>query len=113
MLPAQIRSVAELHAMELVNIDGHRADVFVQWPDGRIIRPMMIAIQDVYSRKFLAWRTAENEDLVTAGLVFTDLVQNGGIPQALIADTGRAFASESLTGGDTTRFPKTGREPCE
>src|SRR3546814_9691136 len=26
MLPAQIRSVAELHAMELVNIDGHRAD---------------------------------------------------------------------------------------
>ncbi|MGB3793478.1 MAG: transposase domain-containing protein [Sphingopyxis granuli] len=104
MLPAQIRSVADLHAMELVNIDGHRCDVFVRWLDGRIIRPTMIAIQDVYSRKFLAWRFAESEDMVTARMVFADLFANWGIPKGLLADNGRAFASKWLTGGAKTRF---------
>lgn len=104
MLPAQIRSVADLHAMELVNIDGHKCDVFVKWPDGRVIRPTMIAIQDVYSRKFLSWRIAESEDMVTARLVFADLFQKWGIPKGLLADNGRAFASKWLTGGSKTRF---------
>jgi putative transposase len=104
MLPPQIRSVADLHAMELVNIDGHRCDVFVRWPDGRIVRPTMIAIQDVMSRKFLAWRHAETEDMVTARLTFADLFQTWGIPKGLLADNGRAFASKWLTGGAKTRF---------
>jgi transposase InsO family protein len=103
-LPAQIRSVADLHAMELVNIDGHRCDVFVKMPDGRIIRPTMIAIQDVYSRKFLSWRFAETEDMVTARLVFADLFAKWGIPKGLLTDNGRAFASKWLTGGAKTRF---------
>lgn len=103
-LPAQIRSVAELHAMELVNIDGHRCDVFVRMPDGRVIRPTMIAIQDVYSRKFLSWRFAETEDMVTARLVFADLFAKWGIPKGLLTDNGRAFASKWLTGGAKTRF---------
>jgi putative transposase len=51
-LPPQQRSVADLQALELVNIDGHKFDVFARFPDGRIGRPMMVAIQDVYSRKF-------------------------------------------------------------
>lgn len=104
MLPPQIRSVADLHALELVNIDGHKADVFVRWPDGRIGRPTIIAIQDVYSRKFLAWRVAETEDMVTARLVFADLFRKWGIPKGLLADNGRAFASKWLTGGAKTRF---------
>lgn len=104
MLPPQIRSVADLHAMELVNIDGHRCDVFVRWPDGRIVRPTMIAIQDVYSRKFLSWRMALTEDMVTARLVFADLFAEWGIPKGLLADNGRAFASKWLTGGAKTRF---------
>lgn len=103
-LPAQIRSVAGMQAMELVNIDGHRCDVFVRWPDGKIARPTMIAIQDVYSRKFLAWRFAETEDMVTARLVFADLFAKYGIPKGLLADNGRAFASKWLTGGAKTRF---------
>jgi putative transposase len=37
-LPPQQRSVAELHALELVNIDGHKFDVFVALP-GRARRP--------------------------------------------------------------------------
>lgn len=109
MLPPQIRSVADLHAMELVNIDGHKADVFVNWgrdANGKDIirRPIIVAIQDVHSRKFLAWRVAESEDMVTARLVFADLFRKWGIPKGLLADNGRAFASKWLTGGSRTRF---------
>src|SRR3546814_13060658 len=42
--------------------------------------------------------------MVTARLVFADLFQNWGIPQGLLADHGRAFASKWLTGGAKTRF---------
>jgi putative transposase len=103
-MPAQVRSVADLHAMELVNIDGHRWDVFVMMPDGKIIRPMMVAIQDVYSRKLLAWRLDETENSVTTRLVFADLFKTWGIPKGCLLDNGRAFASKWITGGAKTRF---------
>jgi transposase InsO family protein len=104
MLPPQKRTVADLHALELVNIDGHTCDVRVQWPDGRIGRPVMIGIQDVFSRKFLAWRFSASEDTLTARLCFSDLFRRYGIPKGLLADNGRAFTSKWLTGGAPTRF---------
>lgn len=103
-MPAQVRSVATLHAMEIVNIDGHRWDVFVRWPNGKIARPMMIAIQDVMSRKVLAWRVDESENAVATRLCFADLFKNYGIPKACLLDNGRAFASKWITGGAKTRF---------
>lgn len=104
MQPAQQRSVAELHALEAVNIDGHKFDVFVRWPDGRIGRPLMVAIQDIYSRKMLAHRIDESENALATRLVFADLFQRWGIPRACILDNGRAFASKTITGGVKTRF---------
>lgn len=104
LLPPQKRSVADLHAMELVNIDGHKWDVFVRFPDGRIARPMMIAIQDVFSRKFLSWRIGESESAIETRLCFADLFRDWGIPNGCLLDNGRAFASKWITGGAKTRF---------
>lgn len=104
LLPPQKRSVMDLHAMEAVNIDGHRWDVFVRWPDGRIGRPMMVAIQDLYSRKFLAWRIDESESALSTRLVFADLFANWGIPAKCLMDNGRAFASKTISGGAKSRF---------
>lgn len=103
-IPHQQRSVADLRALELVNIDGHRWDVFVRWPDGTVARPMMVAIQDVMSRKFLAWRIAETESAVLTRLAFADLFKRWGIPDACLMDNGRAFASKWITGGSKSRF---------
>lgn len=100
----QERTVADLHAMEIVNIDGHKFDVWVALPNGKVVRPILIGIQDVYSRKVLAWRLALSEDAATARLVFADLFERYGIPKGLLADNGRAFASKWLTGGVPTRF---------
>src|SRR3546814_346519 len=104
MLPAQERTVAELHALELVNIDGHKVDVFVKWPDGRIVRPIIIGIQDVYSRKFLSHRVSDTESVIPTRLAMADLFREFGIPKGCVLDNGRAFASKWITGGAKTRF---------
>lgn len=103
-LPSQERSVMELHAMQAVNVDGHKFDVFVRWPDGRIGRPMMVTLQDIQSRKIVAHRIDESENALATRLVFADLFKTYGIPQQCVLDNGRAFASKTITGGAKSRF---------
>ena len=103
-LPAQRRTVAHLHALEHVNIDGHKFDVFVRTAEGTIVRPMMVAIQDLYSRKIVAWRLGETESSALVRLAFADLFQKFGIPKACTLDNGRGFASKWITGGAESRF---------
>lgn len=104
MTPPLKRSIADLHAMEAVNIDGHQFDVFVQFEDGSIGRPILIGIQDLYSRKLLAYRIGRTENTSLARLAFADLFREWGIPVRVVVDNGRAFASRALSGGSKTRF---------
>lgn len=103
-LPAQERTVKDLHALEAVNIDGHKFDVFCVWPDGRIGRPLMVACQDLMSRKMVAHRIDESETALSTRLVFADLFKRYGIPKQCVLDNGRAFASKAITGGAKSRF---------
>lgn len=102
--PAQERDHAVYRALEAVTADGHKFDVFVQFPDGEIGRPMMVAWQDIYSAKVLSYRVdkTENSDLVR--LSFGDLAGKYGIPKQAYLDNGRGFASKWITGGMKTRF---------
>jgi putative transposase len=104
--PAQRRTRLKLKAMTLVNIDGHRFDVFVRRPDGKgtPCRPVLVGIQDIYSGKFVGWRLAETESRVSARLAIGDMVEKFGIPEHMILDNGRGFASKWITGGAPTRF---------
>lgn len=104
-IPAQRRTVEHLHALEWVNVDGHKFDVWVTPPGGgKPIRPIMIGLQDVHSSKVLAWRIGETESAALARLAFADLITNWGIPVHCLLDNGRGFASKWLTGGALTRF---------
>jgi len=103
-IPAQRRTVEELHALEAVNIDGHKFDVWAISPEGKVIRPLMVTIQDIYSSKILAWRLSDSESALVTRLAFADLFEKWGIPKACLLDNGRAFASKWITGGATTRF---------
>ncbi|MFC0686429.1 transposase domain-containing protein [Novosphingobium clariflavum] len=103
-IPSQRRTVSDLHALECINIDGHKFDVFVKTPDGRVIRPIMVAIQDVYSRKFLSWRIGGEESAIQARLAFADVFEVFGIPKECVLDNGRAWASKWITGGAKSRF---------
>lgn len=104
LYPAQERSRAELGALAWVNADGHTFDVFVRFADGRIGRPCLIAFQDVYSGAILSWRLAESEHRDAVRLAFGDLIERYGVPEDVLLDNGRAFASKWLSGGTPTRY---------
>ena len=102
--PAQERHAGEFVALQAVNADGHRFDVFVRAPDGRIVRPIIVGWQDVYSRKMLAWRIGETESSDLVRLAFADMVTEFGVPEEVWLDNGRSFAGKLLTGGTPNRY---------
>lgn len=105
LYPAQRRSRTHLRAMQMVNMDGHKIDVFVRTPWATIpVRIHIVVIQDLYSGKVVAWRLSDTENKETVRLVIGDMVEAFGIPEDIYLDNGRAFASKWISGGSKTRF---------
>jgi transposase InsO family protein len=104
LYPAQKRDRSVFHALQAVNVDGHKWDVMVRWPDGTIGRPLMVAFQDLYSNKLLSWRVDRSENSEAVRLAIGDLVSTWGVPDACWLDNGRAFASKWITGGTPNRY---------
>ncbi|MBR9766799.1 MAG: transposase, partial [Rhodobacteraceae bacterium] len=103
--PPQIRDRSGLAALEGVNADCHKIDVFVTWPGyEKPIRPQIVAFQDLYSGKILAWRVDVDPNKVAVMSAFKELLETWGIPQHCLFDNGREFANKWLTGGAPTRF---------
>ncbi len=104
IFPHQTRDRSAYAAMEAVNADGHRFDVFVRWPDGEIGRPMMVAIQDLHSGMIVGHRLDRTESWPLVRAAFADMMESFGIPEHAYLDNGRGFASKFLTGRMKTRF---------
>lgn len=105
LYPAQRRSRAHLHAMQMANMDGHKIDVFVSVPwSKKPVRFYVIGIQDLYSGKIVAHRLAEAETWEAVRLVIGDMVEAFGIPEKIYIDNGKAFASKWITGDTVQRF---------
>jgi putative transposase len=102
--PPQKRDRSSMVALEGVNADCHKFDVFVKWPDGTINRPQIIAFQDLYSNKMLSWRVDHTPNKVMVMAAFGDMIDDYGIPSHCLFDNGREFANKWLTGGVKTRF---------
>lgn len=109
LYPAQRRDKTALHALEAVNADYHRWDVFVRWPlvagggEFEIIRPQMVAFQDVYSGRILSWRLDRTPNKSGVALALGDMIERFGIPKHMLLDNGREFANKFLTGQVETR----------
>lgn len=111
-IPPQRRTVARLKAMQIVNLDGRMADFFVRWEDGTKSRPIVIAIQDVYSRCILGWEFAKTENADTTKAVILKVIDKYGLFDELRTDNSRAFASKKISGGAKHRF-RGKRDPDE
>ncbi|MEM6726908.1 MAG: transposase domain-containing protein [Pseudomonadota bacterium] len=104
LYPSQIRDRSGFEAMEAVNADCHKIDVFVRWPDGTVNRPQIVAFQDLYSGKILSWRVDFTPNKVMVMAAFGEMVDLYGIPRHCTFDNGMEFASKDLTGGAKTRY---------
>ena len=104
LYPAQERDRSAFHALQAVNADGHKWDVFVRWPDGHVGRPLMVAFQDLYSGKILSWRIDRSEHAGLVRLALGDMITTFGVPDECWLDNGRGFAAKWLTGGAPTRY---------
>lgn len=105
LYPAQTRDKSAMHAMEAVNGDFHRFDVFVQFPGiDTPVRPQMVAFQDVYSGRLVSWRVDTSANSHAVQLCIGDMVRDWGIPEHVLLDNGREFAAKAITGGAPTRF---------
>lgn len=102
--PAQRRLRDVFGALEAVNADGHTFDVFVKTPEGKVIRPVAVAFQDLYSNKFLSYRLAESEHKGAVLLAFGDVVETYGIPEHCWLDNGRAWTTKWFTGQVPNRY---------
>lgn len=102
--PAQIRDRSGMQALEGVNADCHKIDIFVRWPDGTVDRPQIVAFQDLYSNKMLSWRVDHNPNKVMVMAAFGEMVETYGIPRDCLFDNGHEFANKWLTAGAKTRF---------
>lgn len=117
MYPSQVRDKTALVALEAVNADFHKFDVFVEWPRPagvneapQIMRPQMVAFQDIYSGRILAWRIDQTPNSTAVLLAAGDMIETWGIPQHVLLDNGREFAAKAITGGAATRFRFTVKE---
>lgn len=104
LFPMLRRDRSALHALEMVNTDGHRFDVMVEWPDGTKGRPICIAFQDEYAGKILSWRVDLTENADAFRLAFGDLVEKFGIPDHVTVDNTLAAANKTMSGGVNRRF---------
>lgn len=105
MFPPQIRDRSTLTALEAVNADCHKIDVFVIWPGFETpVRPQIAAFQDLYSNKFLSYRVDLDPNKVAVMAAWGELVETWGIPRHCLFDNGMEFANKWLTGGTRTRF---------
>ncbi len=103
--PAQRRDRSVFKALEAVNADGHKVDVFVKIPGQKKPgRAIVVAFQDLYSGKILSWRLALTENVDAVRLAYGDLVTRWGIPSHVYIDNGKAFASKDMTGQTGKRY---------
>lgn len=102
--PSQIRDRTTLNALEGVNADCHKIDVFVRWPDGKINRPQIVGFQDLFSGKILSWQVDNDPNQVMVMAAFGEMIETWGIPKHCLFDNGHEFANKWLTAGTNTRF---------
>ena len=107
--PPQVRDKTALVAMEAVNADFHKFDVFVRWPAPKgeapaILRPQMVAFQDIHSGRIVAWRVDVTPNSTAVLLAAGDMIETWGIPERVVMDNGREFAAKAISGGVSTRF---------
>lgn len=102
--PPQARDKSALAALQIINADGYKHNLWVKFPDGEIIRAKTWFWQDIYSNKIIGWRTDKTEHTDVIRLSYGDVVEQYGIPGRVVLDNTMAAANKTMSGGARRRF---------
>ncbi|WP_340214011.1 transposase domain-containing protein [Dinoroseobacter shibae] len=102
-IPVQ-RDKTSLLALDVVSLDGREIDVFVDWGDGKAVRPVMLVLVDVSSNAVLDFELAPSENATATVRLIKRACANHGIFDKLYTDNGSAFAGHKVAGGTPHRF---------
>jgi len=104
-----LRDKTTIAPLEWVSLDGRELDFWVDFGDGRAVRPVMIILADVASNAVLGWELSTSENARTTQRVIRKVCEAYGIFDRLYTDNGRAFAGHLVAGGAVHRFRNGGR----
>lgn len=102
--PAQKRNVEMFDVLEAVNGDGFVLDIWADFGNAVIAKPVVWSWQDIRSSKILAWRIDVSENSELLRLAILDLITDWGIPKYFWLDNTRAATSKQISGGQPNRY---------
>lgn len=98
------RDATVLSAMELVVADAHTFDLWVSYtaPNGKVkaIRPVLVAWEDIRSRKLLGPVLCEHSTAQVVKESFLKMCYTAGVPQHIHTDNGKDFTAKEMLGQD-------------
>ncbi|WP_108945597.1 transposase domain-containing protein [Shewanella halifaxensis] len=98
LVPPQRRTRKDMHAMEIVNGDGHTARVDCMLDNGSIIRPTIWVFQDVYSSAIVGYSIDVSENNEMLSIAIGNMIASYGLPKKWLFDRGSAALSDQVTG---------------
>lgn len=102
---AQARDYSTLNVHDMWVADGHKADIFVRFPDGSVGRPIVMAWMDIRTRFIVGWAIGKTESTSLVRASLRNAMQcSRAVPREFLLDNGRAFASKEFTGGQPNRY---------
>lgn len=93
------RDKTTIRPLEWVSLDGRTLDFWVDFGDGKAVRPVMLALVDVASNYVLGYEIARSENAVATARLIRNVCQQHGIFDHLYTDNGSAFAGHLVAGG--------------
>ena len=94
-----LRDKTTLAPLQIVSLDGRTQDFWVDFGDGKPVRPVMITLVDVASNFILGYELTKSENAVATARIIRNVCQTHGIFDRLYTDNGSAFAGHLVAGG--------------
>lgn len=98
------RAKTSIQPLEWVSLDGRTQDFWVEFGDGKPVRPVMLALVDTASNYVLGYEIARSENAVATARLIRNVCQQHGIFDRLYTDNGSAFAGHLVAGGAKFRW---------
>ena len=98
------RDKTTIRALEWVSLDGRTQDFWVDFGDGKPVRPVMLALIDVASNYVLGYELAASENAVATARLIRNVCREHSIFDRLYTDNGSAFAGHLVAGGVTFKW---------